>query len=142
MQTRAHTWYDIAFDDALTREQSEAPVSNAMTPTDEPIDIQPASSAFPTDVREKCALPNCPRGRQYPYGFIWDRCCKECYSTNGQEHDVLCNQHHGVVANHPPPPPTMPPPVTVPPLPPGARRAEAAAVIPEPNPLRSAHHIQ
>ena len=39
----AHTWYYVTFDDALTREQSEAPVSNAMTPTDEPIDIQPAS---------------------------------------------------------------------------------------------------
>ena len=38
----------------------------------------------------------------------------------------------------PPPPPTMPSPVTVPPLPPGARRAEAAAVIPEPNPVTAA----
>ena len=38
-----------------------------------------------------CALGGCTRQRQYPDGFVWDRCCKECFKTDGREHERGCD---------------------------------------------------
>ena len=39
-----------------------------------------------------CALEGCNRARQYEVGCDWDRCCKRCFVTEGQEHDQWCDE--------------------------------------------------
>ena len=34
-----------------------------------------------------CALEGCNRARLY-----WDRCCRRCFATEGQEHDQWCDE--------------------------------------------------
>ena len=38
-----------------------------------------------------CALEGCTRPRQYEVGCAWDRCCKECFKTDGREHERGCD---------------------------------------------------
>ena len=38
-----------------------------------------------------CALEGCTRPRQYEVGCAWDRCCKECFKTDGREHERWCD---------------------------------------------------
>ena len=35
-----------------------------------------------------CATIGCQRVKQYPEGFDWDCCCKGCFATDGQHHEV------------------------------------------------------
>ena len=34
-----------------------------------------------------CALERCNRARHY-----WDRCCRRCFATEGEEHDQCCDR--------------------------------------------------
>ena len=38
-----------------------------------------------------CALEGCTRPRECKVGFHWDRCCKECFKTDGREHERGCD---------------------------------------------------
>ena len=40
-----------------------------------------------------CATPGCIRMRQYPAGCTWDRCCKQCFLTEGANHEYWCDEH-------------------------------------------------
>ena len=41
-------------------------------------------------VLARCATPGCSRFRQYSYGCVLDRCCKQCFATDGVVHDQEC----------------------------------------------------
>ena len=41
-------------------------------------------------VLARCAAPGCSRFRQYSYGCVLDRCCKQCFATDGVAHDQEC----------------------------------------------------
>ena len=53
---------------------------------------------FKIDGRERsiaemseCATVGCSREKQYEDGCDWDRCCKECFVTNGKSHERWCD---------------------------------------------------
>ena len=39
----------------------------------------------------ECATVGCSREKQYEDGCDWDRCCKECFVTDGKSHDAWCD---------------------------------------------------
>ena len=41
-------------------------------------------------VLARCATPGCSRFRQYSNGCVLDRCCKQCFATDGVAHDQEC----------------------------------------------------
>ena len=43
-------------------------------------------------IRGLCALEGCNRARQYEVGCDWDRCCKRCFVTEGEQHDPCCDR--------------------------------------------------
>ena len=42
------------------------------------------------ELRPRCATPGCSRFRQYADGCVLDRCCKQCFATDGVAHDQEC----------------------------------------------------
>ena len=39
-----------------------------------------------------CALEGCGRPKEYENGCDWDRCCKRCFISEGEEHDPCCDR--------------------------------------------------
>ena len=52
-------------------------------------------------ITEKCALRGCRRRRQYEYGCDWDRCCKKCFNTHGEEHEPWCDAENDPILRIP-----------------------------------------
>ena len=43
----------------------------------------------------KCNTVGCSREGQYYAPFEWDRCCKECYLSDGKAYEIGCDKRNG-----------------------------------------------